>query len=254
MSTRVSGRRVTKFALRLMLVAGLAVAATALVWAPEAHSRDVPFGDTTPCARGLEMWVWGVSSDGSSGHGPRGGGEQQTDPVWDAECLEHLATIQIITVGALSAAVVGIGGLVAIAISDRRAARRRGELTRISGREVREIALVLLVAAGFAVAATALVWVPEARVATFSEDNYTYTDPCAPGWEMWVWGVGPWPGSGGLQTDLLWEKECSEHLATIQIITVTALSAAVLGIGGLVAAGKSERRVARSRDGSPTSA
>jgi hypothetical protein len=253
MSTRVSGRRVTKFALGLLLVAALAVAVTALVWAPQAHSRDVPFGDTTPCARGLEMWVWGVSSDGSSGHGPRGGGEQQTDPVWDAECLEHLATIQIITVGALSAAVVGIGGLVAIAISDRRAARRRGELTRVSGREVRETALVLLVAAGVAVAATALVWAPRAHVAAMP--GILNTSSCEQGWEMWVWGLGEGPRVvDEPYPDPLWEKECSEHLATIQIATVSALSAAVLGVVGLVAVGKSDRLAARRRDGSPASA
>jgi hypothetical protein len=247
MSTRVSGRRVTKCMLGLVVLVGLAVAATALVWVPQANESGAP------CARGISMWIWGVSSDGSSGHGPRGGGEQQTDPVWDAECLEHLATIQIITVGALSAAVVGIGGLVAIAISDRRAARRRGELTRISGREVRGVALVLLVAAGFTVAATALAWVPEAHVAAIPGENWT--EPCSPGWEMWVWGLGEGPRvDDEPYPDPLWEKECSEQLATIQITTVSALSAAVLGVGGLVASRMSERRAARRRDGTPTSA
>jgi hypothetical protein len=162
MSTRVTGRRVTKFVLGLVVVVGLAVAATALVWVPQAHVTDISDrGYTEPCARGISMWIWGVSSDGSSGHGPRSGGEQQTDPLWDKECLAQLATIQIITVSALSAAVVGIVGLVAVAMSDRRAARRRGEQlmsTRVTGRGVTGIALGLVVVVGLAVAGTAFVY------------------------------------------------------------------------------------------------
>jgi hypothetical protein len=126
MSMRVSGRGVAKFALGLVVVVGLVVALTALVWVPQAHVSDISdINYTEPCARGLSMWVWGVSSDGSSGHGPGGGGEQQTDLLWDKECLAQLATIQITTVSALSAAILGVGGLVAVGKSERLAARRR---------------------------------------------------------------------------------------------------------------------------------
>jgi hypothetical protein len=108
------------------------------------------------------------------------------------------------------------------------------------------------VAAGFAVAATALVWVPEAHVAAIPGENWT--EPCAPGWEMWVWGLREGPRVvDEPYPDPLWEKECLAQFATIRITTVSALSAAVLGVGGLVAVRKSERRATRRRDGSPTS-
>jgi len=105
-------------ALLVIAALGVGTAAVALAWKPEAHSNELvgPFA----CDRGIGMWMWGISSDGTSGHGPMGGSEQVPDPYWEEECGEHLRVIQIVSVTGAGLGVVSFAGAIAVAIAGRR--------------------------------------------------------------------------------------------------------------------------------------
>lgn len=105
-------------ALLLIAALGLGAAAIALAWKPAAHSNA--FVGPFSCDRGIGMWMWGISSDGTSGRGPMGGSEQVPDPYWEEECGEHLRVIQIVSVAGAGLGVVSLAGAITIAIADRR--------------------------------------------------------------------------------------------------------------------------------------
>ena len=113
-------------ALLLIAALGLGTAAIALAWKPEAHSNEFvgPFN----CDRGIGMWMWGISSDGTSERGPMGGSEQVPDPYWEEECGEHLRVIQIVSVTGAGLGVVSLVGALTIAIFGR---RRRFESQKV---------------------------------------------------------------------------------------------------------------------------
>jgi hypothetical protein len=114
-------RRLAAILIVVVGILGFSTAAGALYFMPQAHSVDAVGPDhMAPCARGWDMWLWGVSSDGSSGHGPAGGGEQLSDPTWDTECESALDSIKVFTITGASVGVLAILGLIAIQISTRR--------------------------------------------------------------------------------------------------------------------------------------
>lgn len=120
-----SRRRALRAALFAIAAAGFLAIGMALIWEPTAHSSRFPDESyTEPCARGWNMWLYGASSDGSSDHGPKGAGEQVYDPVWEAECRDHLATIQ--TVVGAAAALVLAAGVPAVVLA-RRWGKRAGD-------------------------------------------------------------------------------------------------------------------------------
>ena len=124
MASAPTRTRAPRIVLAAVIVAGVLVAAIGLLWRPEAHVIVAPYEDyTEPCARGYDMWTWGVSSDGSGDHGPKSGGEQFEDPVWDRECLEHLATIQTITLSAIGVSLLALGILIALELRRSRTSR-----------------------------------------------------------------------------------------------------------------------------------